>query len=138
MPEFPVHTRRCWPESLSDLFSSPCCLTSHVPLSGQLSRPHLYPPLLVQGVLQFQVARNEVEQGLRQISVEILDGASQADRSGQSVVFSVGDLFRDDIDAELSSSTWLTVNRMARCRTSGASSLNIGMGSSECRSASNF
>src|SRR5215469_5841996 len=52
-------------------------------------------------VLEFQVAGNEMEQGLGKLSVEILHGAGDADWCRQSIVVTVGDLFRDDVDPEL-------------------------------------
>ncbi len=44
---------------------------------------------------------NEEKEGLRKLPVEILCGAGDADRCSQSIVVTIGDLFRDDIDTKL-------------------------------------
>jgi hypothetical protein len=54
-----------------------------------------------QRVLQFDVAGDEMEQGLGKLFVEIFNRAGDTDRRRQSVVLTIGDLLRDDVHAKL-------------------------------------
>src|ERR1700739_236358 len=81
----------------------PRCLTSgflsRFGSGGLRSFLHLcFGPL--ERVPQFEVAGDEVEQRLGEFFVELLDGAGHADRSRQSVVFTIGGLLWNNVHSK--------------------------------------